>query len=1363
LKFGILGPLVVVGGNESVLVRGTKRRGLLAYLLVHAGDAVALDRLVEDLWDEQAASGARGTVQTYLSQLRKLLAGSDEVTLETRPGGYVLDVPTDCLDARRFEDLCAQAAQETDTRKRVALLDEALGLWRGVPLGEFAGSEWADVECTRLQTLRVRALQARTDARLNLGQHAEAIPELERLVREHSLDEQFWAQLMVAYYRSGRQAHALRAYQRARALLADELGVEPGTQLQELERQILDHAPELMLAAPAPPIASTEPPLPEGVVTFLLTDIEGSTSMWDKDPNAMSRAIARYEELVGQTVEEQHGFIVKSRGEGDSTLSVFPRAGDAATAAVALQGRLLDEEWPAGLVLATRMALHTGEAHLRDGDYYGGSLNRAARIRGLGHGGQTLCSRSTRDLIADTLPEEMQLIELGTHALRGLQRPEQVYELGMAGLPSQFPPLVSLDAFPTTIDLPDPSFARADEELAGRGVELQYLESAWRKAATGARQVALISGEPGMGKSRLAYEFAQRVRAQDVVVLYGRCDEDTIVPYQPFVEALRPCVAAYSPATLHQRLRGLEQDLARVFPELMRRMPDQPQATPDDPEAERYRLFEAMTGVMTGVTATQSVVLVLDDLHWAEKPTLLLLRHIMRSVQDAPLFIIGCYREMELARDHPLTDLVADLRRERFVTWIALDGLGEPESRALLEGLARDDINTSLSAALHRETGGNPLFLAELLRHLMETDRVSLGESESAQPIDLGALDMPDGVRDVVARRLRRLPSPINEVLGTAAVVGLEFDPALVGRAVQRPTEEILDALDQAIEARLIREDPGCRGGYAFSHALIRQTVYQALGRAGRTQMHARVGAAMEEESDGLRSAAALAQHFTQAVPLVGASKAIEYSARAGHDALEDLAFEDSVTHFERALQVLDEYAPTDQTRRVDLLTDLASAMVYVDERDGVETARLAVEAARADGSPAQLGRSVAVLVEPTYSAAAFPAEVTSLFDQARSVLGDSEPALRARLLAYEAFKYAAYQLQVRDGRALAEEAVTLARSAGDPLTLADGLYALAFNLEGGPDVADRLALGEELVRLGKEVGPQARAYGLHVLARAHLERAEPEALTTATTELGHIGGELRWLPARVYAARWQATQALLEGRFDDVRAWGDELRRNARAYHGAAGMQTHQAFYLAREEGVLAQASAVGHVTAEQIGNVYMTACVALAQLEAGDAQAALDSLDLLASRDFHRGEWESARGGALGMLAEVAATVGNAAHASALYDLLAPFEGRLLAAVYGIACLGAADRYLGMLSAALERWEDAEVHFERALALEEQIGGTALLPRTRYWQARCLRGRGHPGDDGAAHALLARVVEDTARLGMQHLQEQAEELLPA
>ena len=474
-------------------------------------------------------------------------------------------------------------------------------------------------------------------------------------------------------------------------------------------------------------------------------------------------------------------------------------------------------------------------------------------------------------------------------------------------------------------------------------------------------------------------------------------------------------------------------------------------------------------------------------------------------------------------------------------------------------------------------------------------------------------------------------------------------------------------------------------------------------------------------------------------------------------DAASDFAFEDAVAYFDEALALLEQHAPNDASGRVELLIDRASAQVYVDERAGVLAAREAIERARTDGSPTQFGRAVAVFVEPMYGAAAFPDETRGLFDEARAVLGDTNTALQARLLAYESFKYAVHQLR-GDGRALAEQSVVLAREAGDSLTLADALLTLAVNIEGTPDVERRVELGEELVALGHTAGGRASAFGLRVLAGARLELAQGDALVSTISALGRLGEQMRWLPAKVYGAQWEATIAMLEGRWDDVRARRRELRRHAQAYSGAAGMEQVQGFLVARE---LGEHSIASGVRVEDVpgADIYACASILLADVDAGNIDGARAGLTTLAADGFTRGESER-RGAALGVLAEVAATVGAQEHAAPLYDSLAPHTGHLLSVLLGLSCIGAADRYLGILATLLERWDAAAAHFARAYDVERRVNGRALLPRTRYWNARLLLARGDAEDDAAARDLLEAVAAETDDLGMRRLHAQCQEL---
>jgi predicted ATPase/class 3 adenylate cyclase len=457
---------------------------------------------VEALWADAASRGAGATVQTYVSQLRKLF-GADGLRLVHNAGGYVLEVNPNAVDARRFEAAVAAASALDGVDERLTLLDEALNLWRGAPLDEFAGQDWADACARQWTRLHVVAQQLRTASLLDAGRHKDAVVILEQMVAVYPLHEPFWAQLIVARYRCGQQSDALAAVSEARKVLAIELGIEPGAEIVELERKVLTQ--DASLDAPATRavtvpgrVGTVVEPLPDGVVTFLLTDIEGSTSLWDLHPEQMAAALAQHEDLIFDIVHAHNGRVLKSRGEGDATLSVFAKATDATAAAVALQRRLRHELFAADLELPTRVALHTGEAQLRDGDYFGGTVNRAARLRGLAAGGEIVLSHSTHDLVVDVVPADLEIVALGEHKMKGLRRTELVYGI-------QGPDLFLRDAaevrrsqhsVPGNLPLQLTSFV-------GRDDQLEELSALVRD-----HSLITLTGAGGVGKTRLALELA---------------------------------------------------------------------------------------------------------------------------------------------------------------------------------------------------------------------------------------------------------------------------------------------------------------------------------------------------------------------------------------------------------------------------------------------------------------------------------------------------------------------------------------------------------------------------------------------------------------------------------------------------------------------------------------------------------------------------------------------------------------------------------------------------------------------------------------------------------------------------------------
>jgi ABC-type transport system substrate-binding protein/class 3 adenylate cyclase len=417
---------------------------LLTLLLLRRGELVPTDRLVEEIWHGAPPPTAVKSVQVYVSQLRKAIG---EGMVETRPGGYMLRVENTTVDADRFEELLADGHRllsEGDAEAGSRTLREALGLWRGPPLAEFRYEGFARDEIARLEELRLVAQEERIEADLARGRHTELVPDLEALIREHPLRERLRELLMLALYRAGRQADALAAYQDARTTLVDELGLDPSESLQQLEKAILRHDPALdapravprPIPVPAAVPASQDPSLPRGTVTFLFTDIEGSTELLKKLGDEYGDLLDAHREILRAVAETHDGREVDN--QGDSFFFAFARAKAAVGAAADAQRALHRHEWPGGAEVRVRMGLHTGEPSMGRERYHGIGVHRAARIGSVAHGGQVLLSNATRELV-DDIPG-VSIHELGSYRLKDIDQPERLFQLDVDGLPSAFPP-----------------------------------------------------------------------------------------------------------------------------------------------------------------------------------------------------------------------------------------------------------------------------------------------------------------------------------------------------------------------------------------------------------------------------------------------------------------------------------------------------------------------------------------------------------------------------------------------------------------------------------------------------------------------------------------------------------------------------------------------------------------------------------------------------------------------------------------------------------------------------------------------------------------------------------------------------------
>ena len=473
--------------------------------------------------------------------------------------------------------------------------------------------------------------------------------------------------------------------------------------------------------------------------------------------------------------------------------------------------------------------------------------------------------------------------------------------------------------------------------------------------------LALISGEAGIGKTRLCAHLALDARAESATVLYGRCDEDLGVPYQPWGQALGYLVKEAPQKVLDAHVERHGGDLARLAPALRDRLPELPAARESDPETERYLLYAAAVNLLEGASEREPLLLILDDLHWADQPTVSLLRHVLTAASPMRTMVVGTYRDSDLPRDHPLTALLADLHRDQGGERMKLSGLESEDVLALMEAAAGQELDAdgqALAAEIARETAGNPFFAGELLRHLTESGAIAHHEDGHWRVVgDLSELGLPQSVREVVGRRVERLGSDARTALSAAAVIGRDFDLDLLLAVVDLSEAQLLDLLDEAVGASLLRESSERAGRFTFTHALVEHALYEDLGATRRARLHKRIAEGLEErcgDEPGERLGE-LARHWAAAVVSSDTGKALHYAQRAAERALQQLAPEEAARWYRQALELYDQAPGGERSERCDLLIGLGEAQRQGGNPDFRQTlldaAALAREARRR-GSP---------------------------------------------------------------------------------------------------------------------------------------------------------------------------------------------------------------------------------------------------------------------------------------------------------------------------------------------------------------------------------------------------------------------------
>lgn len=558
-------------------------------------------------------------------------------------------------------------------------------------------------------------------------------------------------------------------------------------------------------------------------MTVLFTDIVGSTELMQRLGDDRYDVLRRrHMELLRSQIAAFRGDEVKS--EGDALMAVFVSAVDATGCAVGMQQAVHreHEQGDHSEQLPLRIGMDVGEP-IRDGnDYHGTSVVIASRLSNEANGGQILVSQLVQRLVGSRGGFAFQ--ELQPRVLKSIPEPVAVCEVGWAPSVEAESPTGTADAPALKLPLPATLVTRRPEHFVGRDAQLKQLQARWGQAKQGGCEFVLITGEPGTGKSSLAAEFAGQAYDDGALVLYGRCVSGSPLRVQLFVEALRPLLTG----PVSERMRPKHRDIAAALASDLGGPPG---------DADLATLSAAVTALLDSAAQYQPIVLVVDDLHQADEETRSLLRHTLYSLQSSRLLVIGTYPQDEVGRTHPLNELLVNLRQETSVTNVALGGLTEDEVALLITGLAGRDCDAELCRAIHGHTEGNPLFVEEVYNYLSETD--ALHEREGRVTADLqGVLAVPERVRDLIGRRLTQLGDDCNSVLNIAAVTGREFGLDALERASDLPIDRLLDLLEEADGAGIIREMAEAVGRYEFTHSLTFDTIYDELTSTRRVRLH---------------------------------------------------------------------------------------------------------------------------------------------------------------------------------------------------------------------------------------------------------------------------------------------------------------------------------------------------------------------------------------------------------------------------------------------------------------------------------------------------------------------------------------------
>ena len=910
----------------------------------------------------------------------------------------------------------------------------------------------------------------------------------------------------------------------------------------------------------------------------------------------------------------------------------------------------------------------------------------------------------------------------------------------------------------------DPEGGARDRRIAplfGRERELGELDTALADARSGHRELILIAGESGIGKTRLAEVAADRAEALGMLVLWGRCWEAGGAPaFFPWTQLLRGLLRARAAERMPAELAAGARWAAHLLPELRDALPAGEPLPSLESDQARFALFDAVSSLFGDVSVTQPLLLALDDLHAADRASLLLLEFFVRSARGAPIAVMATYQPA-LAQARPdVKRLLGTIARESVA--VELQGVGEEHVARMIEHRSGAQAPARLVSALHETTDGNPFFAGEVIRLLDAEGQLEMWTREGER----ARFPLPDSVRETIRRRLEPLTPAAADTLATAAVIGREFRFPTVAAATGGEAEELIEALDEAERTGLVVQVPGTLGGFRFTHGLVQQTLYSDLSTMERMRLHRAVGQAIERTSGAVpERLAELAHHFAEAAPGGDAATAFDYARRAGGHAMTITAYEQAADLFELALAASELLEPVPE-RRAELLLALGEARLLGGDPHAQATLLEAAGAART-ADRADLFAGAALRMRAYASVAARVDDVhVNLLEEALERVGPEDSALRARVLARLAVSLY-YRADAAERRArLADEAVAMARRLGDPRTIAQVLVNAQY-ATWGPDTTERdIGWAEELLRLSEELRDGELAVATrHRQVDFLLELDDLAGADIAIDALERLARENADPRARAYVPMQRARRAMIEGRYAEVERLSAEADAVGRrlgdsmismlAETQVVAMRWIQQRLGDVEEAALRLADGFPELPS-------LRAILVRLHCEMGRDAAARRELERLARRDFADVPRYNGWLVTMALLAEACAHLGDPARAARIYELLEPFAKRNVLSPFAVFA-GPVSRFLGIAATTCGEYDVAAEHFAAARAAAARLGARPTMALACVDEARMLTLRDAAGDRERALELLYEAGELARELEAERVLQRVEEMRAA